>query len=167
MQWPTSTHTKSLTGTFSSCFWVWSSDRLMGSRRLHWWPGSAARAPRCASHALSCGAWKGPAAVVRGAVDTRAWVSVLLFGCPLRLPVCIRFPFRRRGGVLENFNFFCSGQPQGHQPPTTNRHRQPPTIVQFCFCGLVCCPYLHHEAETVPVSANFCWRCESSPPLPL
>ena len=52
------------------------------------------------------------------------------------------------------------------KPPTANRH-QPPTIVQSCFCGLVSCPYLDHEAESVPVNIRFCWRYEpSSSPRP-
>ena len=51
------------------------------------------------------------------------------------------------------------------QPPTTNRH-QPPTIVQYCFCGVVSCPCLDHEAESVPAKARFCWRYESPPSFP-
>ena len=49
------------------------------------------------------------------------------------------------------------------QPPTANRH-QPPTIVQSCFCGVVSCPCLGHEAESVPVNVRFCWRYEPPPP---
>ena len=51
------------------------------------------------------------------------------------------------------------------QPPSTTNHhkptancRQPPTIVQYCFCGFVSCPCLDHEAESVPVNVRFCWR---------
>ena len=39
-----------------------------------------------------------------------------------------------------------------HQLPTANRG-QPPTIVQYCFCGFGSCPCLDHEAESVPVNA--------------
>ena len=49
-----------------------------------------------------------------------------------------------------------------HQPLTANRHplptatnRQPPTIVQYCFCGFASCPCLDHGAETVPVNVSF------------
>ena len=51
------------------------------------------------------------------------------------------------------------------QLPTANRH-QPPTIVQCCFLGLVSCPCLDHEAESVPVNVRFCWRYKSSSPPP-
>ena len=42
------------------------------------------------------------------------------------------------------------------QLPTTTSHQPRPTIVQFCFCGLVSCPCLDHEADSVPVDVLFC-----------
>ena len=87
--------------------------------------------------------------------------------------------------VLKTPNIFRKTAPKDHQPPTANRrqpptainrhrhqpptapNRQPPTIVRYCFCGLLSCPCLDHEAESVPVNVRFCWRNEpSSPPLP-
>ena len=61
------------------------------------------------------------------------------------------------------------GSPQGpptanRQPPTPNRH-QPPTMVQYSFCGVVSCPCLGYEAESVPVNVRFCWR--HNPPFSL
>ena len=52
------------------------------------------------------------------------------------------------------------------QPPTANRQpppttiRQPPTVDQYCFCGLVSCPCLAHEAKSGPVNVHFCCRHE-------
>ena len=56
--------------------------------------------------------------------------------------------------------------PNRHQPPTANRQPpttnrgQPPPTVQYRFCGLVSCPCLDHEAESVPVNVRFCWHCK-------
>ena len=63
------------------------------------------------------------------------------------------------------FFFWLRTVPEDHQPPTANR-RQPPPIVQYGFCGLVSCPCLAHEAESVPVNVRFCWCYEPSPPPP-
>ena len=53
----------------------------------------------------------------------------------------------------------------GHQPPPTANRHQPPTIVQHRFCGVVSCPCVAHEAESVPVNVRFCWRDEPPPPF--
>ena len=91
-------------------------------------------------------------------------------------------PHPRPRAVLENSCFFVRdsplAQPLGtinRQPPTANcrqpppiaHRRQPPTIVKDCFCGVVSCPYLDHDAESVHVSVRFCWHYEPfSPPPP-
>ena len=78
----------------------------------------------------------------------------------------------RAGLSLGTSKFFCLGQPvmtapKDHQPPAANprqppaaNRRQPLAIVQYWFCGFVCCPCLDHEAENVPVNVRFCWHHE-------
>ena len=56
--------------------------------------------------------------------------------------------------------FLLSTAPRDRQPPTANHRQPPPTIVEDCFCGIVSCPCLDHEAESVPVNICFCWRYE-------
>ena len=64
----------------------------------------------------------------------------------------MRSAVRKIPGILKS--------PNRQPPPTAANRRQPPTIVQFCFCGFVSCPCLDHEAASVPVNVRFFWRYE-------
>ena len=78
----------------------------------------------------------------------------------------VRWGPGRSRAVLKNPIFFWLRTALKHSPkgPPTAKRRQPPTSVQHCFGGIVSCPCLDPEAESVVVTVHFCSRYTAPPP---